>query len=51
MFSALQRQNVPSRLLLFPDEGHWILKPQNAQLWYREVLGWIQKWTGGQPTS
>ena len=44
MFTALQRQNVPSRLLYFPDEGHFILKPQNARLWWRTVLGWIDHW-------
>lgn len=43
MFTALQRQGVASRLVLFPDEGHWILKPQNSELWYREVLGWLEK--------
>jgi dipeptidyl aminopeptidase/acylaminoacyl peptidase len=41
LFSALQRQGVPSRLLLFPDEGHWIGRPQNARLWYKEFLGWL----------
>jgi len=40
-FSALQRQDVPSKLMVFPDEGHWILKPQNAQLWYKTFLGWL----------
>src|SRR5208283_332217 len=40
-FSALQRQGVPSKLMVFPDEGHWILKPQNAQLWYRTFLDWL----------
>ena len=44
LFTALQRQGVPSRLVLFPDEGHWIAKPQNARLWYREVLGWLTKY-------
>ncbi|PWT82311.1 MAG: S9 family peptidase [Blastocatellia bacterium] len=43
-FSALQRQDVPSKLIVFPDEGHWILKPQNSSLWYKEVLGWLQKY-------
>jgi dipeptidyl aminopeptidase/acylaminoacyl peptidase len=41
LFSALQRQNVPSKLVVFPDEGHWILKPQNAQLWYKTFLDWL----------
>ncbi len=45
MFTALQRQNVPSELLYFPDEGHFINKPQNAHLWWNTVLGWIDQWT------
>jgi dipeptidyl aminopeptidase/acylaminoacyl peptidase len=44
MFTALQRQGVPSRLLVFPDEGHWIMKPQNQRLWWNEVLGWFTKY-------
>lgn len=40
-FSALQRQGVPSKLMIFPDEGHWILMPQNSQLWYRTFLDWV----------
>jgi dipeptidyl aminopeptidase/acylaminoacyl peptidase len=40
-FSALQRQGVPSKLMVFPDEGHWILKPQDAQLWYKTFLDWV----------
>jgi dipeptidyl aminopeptidase/acylaminoacyl peptidase len=40
-YTALQRQNVPSRLLVFPDEGHWILKPQNSLFWYAQVLDWL----------
>ena len=40
-FSALQRQSVPSKLVVFPDEGHWILKPQNAQFWYKTFLDWL----------
>jgi dipeptidyl aminopeptidase/acylaminoacyl peptidase len=41
LFSALERQGVPSRLLIFPDEGHWVLKPQNSQLWYKTFLDWL----------
>ena len=41
MFTALQREGVPSKLVLFPDEGHWILKPQNSELWHKTVLNWI----------
>ncbi len=37
LFTALQMQKVPSKLVLFPDEGHWVLKPQNSVLWYRPV--------------
>ncbi|MFN0247985.1 MAG: prolyl oligopeptidase family serine peptidase [Kofleriaceae bacterium] len=44
-FTALQRKGVPSRFLHFPDENHWVLKPQNSKLWHDEVLGWIEKWT------
>ena len=40
-FTALQRQNVPSRLVVYPDEGHWILKPQNSQLWYKALFEWL----------
>jgi dipeptidyl aminopeptidase/acylaminoacyl peptidase len=43
-FSALQRQGVPSKLMVFPDEGHWILKPQNAQVWYKTFLDWLGQW-------
>jgi dipeptidyl aminopeptidase/acylaminoacyl peptidase len=41
MFTALQRQGVPSKLLIFPDEGHWVLKPQNSELWYKTFLDWL----------
>ncbi|MBM4370656.1 MAG: S9 family peptidase [Deltaproteobacteria bacterium] len=44
MFTALQRRGVPSRMLRFPDEGHWIQKPHNQQLWYRTVLDWFDEW-------
>jgi len=40
-FNTLQRQGVPSKLVVFPDEGHWILKPQNAQFWYKTFLDWL----------
>lgn len=40
-FTALQRQNVPSKLVVYPDEGHWILKPQNSRLWYKTFSGWL----------
>ena len=41
LFTALQKQQVESKLLLFPDEGHWILKPQNSVRWYTEVIAWL----------
>ena len=43
LFTYLQKQNVPSKLLYFPDEGHWILKPQNSALWYNTVIGWFDQ--------
>ncbi len=46
LFTALQLQKVPSKLIVFPDEGHWVLKPQNTVMWYREFLDWINEWTG-----
>ncbi len=47
LFTALQLMKVPSKFLYFPDEGHWILKAQNSQLWYQTVLDWIDQWTKG----
>lgn len=44
LFTALQEQKVPSKLVLFPDEGHWIMKPQNSVLWYGQFLEWIGEW-------
>jgi dipeptidyl aminopeptidase/acylaminoacyl peptidase len=46
LFTALQRQGVPSKMLYFPDEGHWVLKPQNSQLWYKTVNDWVDQWVG-----
>ncbi|HMJ07471.1 MAG TPA: S9 family peptidase [Pyrinomonadaceae bacterium] len=43
LFTALQLNNVDSKLIIFPDEGHWILKPQNSEFWYRNVLEWLDK--------
>jgi dipeptidyl aminopeptidase/acylaminoacyl peptidase len=45
LFTALQRLNVPSKMLYFPDEGHWIQKPQNSKLWYATVNDWCDQWT------
>jgi len=45
LFDTLQRLQVPSKMLYFPDEGHWVLKPQNSQLWYKTVNDWVDQWT------
>lgn len=42
-YGVLKAKGVPARLVHFPDENHWILKPRNSVLWYREVLGWIER--------
>ena len=44
LFTALQLQKVPSKLLLFPDEGHWVLKPRNSMLWYKTFIDWLDSW-------
>lgn len=44
MFTTLQRLGVPSKMINFPDEGHWVLKPQNSQFWHKEVFGWLAKY-------
>ncbi len=51
LFTALQRQGVESKLLYFPDEGHWILKPQNSELWYNTVLNWFDAHLKGQAAA
>ena len=43
-FTALQLKGVPSRFLHFPDENHWVIKPENSIKWYKEVLGWLDKY-------
>ncbi|MGD0413849.1 MAG: S9 family peptidase [Terriglobales bacterium] len=45
LFTTLQRLGVPSKMLYFPDEGHWVLKPQNSQLWWKTVTDWVDQWT------
>jgi len=40
-FNTMQREGVPSKLVIFPDEGHWVLKPQNSQFWYKTFLDWL----------
>ncbi len=44
-FTALQRRGIPSKLLHFPDENHWVLKPANSILWHDTVMGWLDQWT------
>ena len=43
-FTALQRRGIPSKLLYFPDENHWVQKPANSILWHDTVLDWLDKW-------
>ena len=51
IFTALQRRNVPSRLLYFPDENHWVLKPANSLLWHQTVLDWLDQWNGSPAST
>ncbi|MBR9729012.1 prolyl oligopeptidase family serine peptidase [Shewanella intestini] len=44
-FTYMQRKGIPSELVVFPDENHWILNQDNLQLWYKHVLGWMDRWT------
>jgi dipeptidyl aminopeptidase/acylaminoacyl peptidase len=44
LFGSLQRQGVPSRMVNFPDEGHWVLKPRNSQYWHQEVRRWLTRY-------
>jgi dipeptidyl aminopeptidase/acylaminoacyl peptidase len=45
LFTTVQMEGVPSKMLYFPDEGHWVQKPQNSQLWYKTVNDWVDQWT------
>jgi dipeptidyl aminopeptidase/acylaminoacyl peptidase len=51
LFTTLQMEGVPSKMLYFPDEGHWVLKPQNSRLWYKTVNDWVDLWTRDQGTK
>ena len=44
LFTTLQRRGIPSKLVYFPDEGHWVLKPQNSKLWFQTVGDWFDQW-------
>jgi dipeptidyl aminopeptidase/acylaminoacyl peptidase len=46
VYTALQRRGVPSELLFFPDENHWVLKPNNSVEWYDTAIAWMNRWTG-----
>jgi dipeptidyl aminopeptidase/acylaminoacyl peptidase len=48
LFTTLQMEGIPSKMLYFPDEGHWVLKPQNSQLWYKTVNDWVDLWIKDQ---
>jgi len=50
-FTALQRQGIPSEFLTFPNENHWVLKPQNSVLWHETVNAWLKKWTAPDTAS
>jgi dipeptidyl aminopeptidase/acylaminoacyl peptidase len=49
LFTTLQRQGVPSRMVNFPDEGHWVLKPANSMRWHQEVFAWLKKYVAPGP--
>jgi dipeptidyl aminopeptidase/acylaminoacyl peptidase len=51
LFTTLQRLKVPSKMLYFPDEGHWVLKPQNSRLWYKTVNDWVDQWCSPSRTG
>jgi dipeptidyl aminopeptidase/acylaminoacyl peptidase len=48
LFTTLERLNVPTKMLYFPDEGHWVLKPQNSRLWNKTVSDWCDLYTKTQ---
>jgi dipeptidyl aminopeptidase/acylaminoacyl peptidase len=45
LFNTLQKRGVPSKFVYYPDENHWILKPQNSVQWHDEVMDWLDRWT------
>jgi dipeptidyl aminopeptidase/acylaminoacyl peptidase len=50
LYGVLQGKGVPARIVIFPDENHWVLKPQAAVLWWKEVFAWLDKYIGTGPT-
>ena len=51
LYGVLQGKGVPSRVVIFPDENHWILKPKSAFLWWQEVFDWLERWIGSGPSD
>jgi dipeptidyl aminopeptidase/acylaminoacyl peptidase len=49
LYGVLQAMSVPSRLVIFPDENHWVLSPQNAIYWHWEMQNWLSRYIGGKP--
>jgi dipeptidyl aminopeptidase/acylaminoacyl peptidase len=50
VYNVLRAKGVPARLVVFPEENHWVLKPGNSRFWYEEVLGWLRRWIGAGPS-
>lgn len=50
-YNTLRIKGVPTRFVYFPDENHWVLKPQNSRLWHREFFAWLEKYVGSGPTK
>ncbi|MDR2026881.1 MAG: S9 family peptidase [Prevotellaceae bacterium] len=48
-FNAARMMNIPAKLVVFPEETHWVLRPQNAILWQREFFAWLDKWLNNNP--
>ncbi len=48
-YNTLKTRGVPAKLVWFPDENHWVLKPRNSRLWYGEFFAWLERYTGGKP--
>jgi dipeptidyl aminopeptidase/acylaminoacyl peptidase len=51
MFTLLQRKGVASKMVIFPDENHWVLKPANSRLWYATMIDWFHHYLGGAPAD
>ncbi len=51
MYTLLARKGVPAKLVVFPDENHWVLKPANSRLWYATMIDWFHRWLGGAPAD